>query len=134
MSWHFQSGTGVPEFLEIHWSSGHIGNPSKWVLVLVKDGFSLRVDELARENESKQAKSKSVLLCGLPRGVAQILGGSSDLKRSRFMTDGFPCLKLSSQENPSWVCPVVWVLVGSRCTWVDNQNELLQTLIMHKDS
>lgn len=78
------------------------------VLVLVKDCFSIRVDELANENDNKQAKSKVSFLCGLPRDVAQILGGSSDLKRSRFMMDEFSCLKLSSQENSSWVCPVVW--------------------------
>lgn len=75
----------------------------------VKEGLYSKVEELANENEGKQAKSKSTLLCELPpEGLVQIEGGSSHVK-------------WSNQDNPSQMCLAAWALV-IKCSQVDSED------------
>lgn len=79
--------------------------------------LSIRIDELARENEGKQAKRENFLLpCPFmwvaPEDVVQVWGGASHCKGS-------------SQENPSQVSLAAWALVDSR--WSNWQPRLAIT-------
>ena len=83
----------------------------------------LRIDECVSQSESKQAKPKSFLLpCPLKRAVTRRyspdLGNSSDLNDPTNKKQPPPRPHLRTQ-----VYPYAWVLVNSRCSQVDNEDQ-----------
>lgn len=76
----------------------------KWVLIPEKECLSDSPDELARKNRGKQAKSKGFLLPREPPLEAVVFALA--LRRA------FPTQMIQS-NNPSQVCPDVWVIVDS---------------------
>lgn len=99
---------------------GQCWNLKKQALIPVKECLSNGTDELARESEGKPTKHESFLSSMSHQKV-----------RPRFRVDHSTSNDLSG-KIPHRVCLPSWVLVDSRYSQVDNQNQPFQMAIPYQ--
>lgn len=89
-----------------------MGIPKKSVLIPAKECLSIRVDELARENEAKQANNKSFF---------RVLYLDCQEKRWPRFRMSLLISKDPIKKNPSQAYPTAWVLVDSDVVMLTNK-------------